>query len=629
MSQNISKIVSQNLKAALLENVGKLSAIGKVQSLADGVVKVTNLTSVGFGELVSFGFKNNNLLGIVFDITADSTKVIICATDGEISVNTPVYSLGTYPTIAVGESLIGTIINPLGEVLQGKSEITSGVSLFKFLVTGLQSLSVTPTTAFSLLLGTQLASSEADNTEVVLPDFSGLDASVDFYTALFSYFSLVTPTTIDLDFLLEDDEDDFYFGDFFAYDLWIGQSKFLVERKAPGIIVRSPVNEPMYTGLKFIDCLFPIGKGQRELVLGDRQTGKTAIVLDAMINQSAVFESQLFGYASASTGFSLERSHLFEYRKDIVFCIYVTVGQKLASTLQVYNKLKSTNALDFTTIVSTTAASVAMLQYLAPYVGCALGEYFRDSQMHCLIVYDDLSKHAVAYRQTALLLRRPVGREAYPGDIFYVHSKLLERSAKMHMNYGGGSLTALPIIETQAGDIAGYIPTNVISITDGQVFLETELFYKGIRPAINVAVSVSRIGSAAQVKALKQVTSTMKFELAQYRELEAFSGFSSDLDIVSRRIIHRGARLLESLKQPRYSPLLIEFQIVLIFAVMNGFMDDLSLSQIRNYETFLYKSLLSQERGLLILELIRVEQVITPDLSVFLNHFLTKVALAF
>jgi F-type H+-transporting ATPase subunit alpha len=379
----------------------------------------------------------------------------------------------------------------------------------------------------------------------------------------------------------------------------------------------------MYTGIKFIDSLFPIGKGQRELILGDRQTGKTSIIVDAIIHQKNVYENNLIGYSRK--GFKLSRDNIFEDRKNIVFCIYVAVGQKFASTLQISNKLKTLEALPYTSIISTSAASVAILQYLAPYVGCALGEYFRDNQMHCLIAYDDLTKHAVAYRQTALLLRRPVGREAYPGDIFYVHSKLLERSAKLHKNFGGGSLTALPVIETQAGDIAGYIPTNVISITDGQIFLETELFYKGVRPAINVGVSVSRIGSAAQIKALKQVTSTMKYELAQYRELESFTGFSSDLDVTSRHIIHRGARLLESLKQPRYSPLLIEMQIIIIFAVMRGHLDKIAVKNVRSFENKLYNNLQLSQRGLLLLELIRNEKFISKEVSKLLNHFLQNI----
>jgi len=374
--------------------------------------------------------------------------------------------------------------------------------------------------------------------------------------------------------------------------------------------------------LKFIDTLFPIGKGQRELILGDRQIGKTSIAIDAILHQKKIYETDLIGHSAK--GFLFTRSNLFDDRKKIVFCIYVAIGQKFASTLQIYNKMKTAGVLSYTSIISTTAASPAILQYLAPYVGCALGEYFRDNQMHCLITYDDLTKHAVAYRQTALLLRRPVGREAYPGDIFYVHSKLLERSAKLHKRFGGGSLTAFPIIETQAGDVAGYIPTNVISITDGQIFLEVELFYKGVRPAINVGVSVSRIGSAAQIKAVKQVTSTMKFELAQYRELESFTGFSSDLDIISRKIIHRGARLLETLKQARYSPLLIELQIVMIFAAMYGHLDQIPVTRIRSFERTLYNRLLSETRGILILSLISKERSFDKNLKSFLNYFLAK-----
>ena len=319
-----------------------------------------------------------------------------------------------------------------------------------------------------------------------------------------------------------------------------------VEVKAPGIIPRRSVHEPVQTGLKAIDALVPIGRGQRELIIGDRQTGKTAVAIDAILNQRPV-----------NTGTD-ERAKLY--------CVYVAIGQKRSSVAQIVKTLQDYGALEYCIVVAATASEPAPLQYLAPYAGCAMGEFFRDNGMHALIIYDDLSKHAVAYRQMSLLLRRPPGREAYPGDVFYLHSRLLERAAKMNEDHGAGSLTALPIIETQAGDVSAYIPTNVISITDGQIFLETELFYRGIRPAINVGLSVSRVGSAAQIKAMKQVAGRIKLELAQYREMAAFSQFASDLDASTQRLLARGARLTELLKQPQFAPVPVEEQVVAIFA---------------------------------------------------------------
>ncbi|QQR70037.1 MAG: F0F1 ATP synthase subunit alpha [Alphaproteobacteria bacterium] len=342
------------------------------------------------------------------------------------------------------------------------------------------------------------------------------------------------------------------------------QKKQRVEMKAPGIITRLSVSEPMQTGLKAIDSLVPIGRGQRELIIGDRQTGKTALALDAILNQK--------GPNAAGDP------------KTKLHCIYVAIGQKRSTVARIVKTLEDNGAMDYCTVVAATASDPAPMQFLAPYVGCAMGEYFRDSGRHALIVYDDLSKHAVAYRQMSLLLRRPPGREAYPGDVFYLHSRLLERAAKMNDENGGGSLTALPIIETQAGDVSAYIPTNVISITDGQIFLESGLFYKGIRPAVNVGISVSRVGSAAQIKAMKKVAGSIKLELAQYREMASFAQFSSDLDASTQRLLARGARLTELLKQGQYSPLSVEEQVVVLFAGVHGYLDKVAVDAVVRYE---------------------------------------------
>jgi F-type H+-transporting ATPase subunit alpha len=333
-----------------------------------------------------------------------------------------------------------------------------------------------------------------------------------------------------------------------------------IEIKAPGVVARQPVKEPLQTGLKAIDAMIPIGRGQRELIIGDRQTGKTAVAIDTIINQKG---------------------------GDVV-CIYVAIGQKRSTVAQVVDKLREAGAMDYTIVVAATASESAPLQYIAPYSGCTMGEYFRDNGGHALLVYDDLSKHAVAYRQLSLLLRRPPGREAYPGDVFYLHSRLLERAAKLSDARGGGSLTALPIIETQAGDVSAYIPTNVISITDGQIFLESDLFYSGVRPAINVGISVSRVGGNAQIKAMKQVAGTLRLDLAQYREMAAFAQFGSDLDQATQRQLARGSRLVELLKQGQYEPLPVEKQILIIFAGTNGYIDDLPVTALKKFEQELY-----------------------------------------
>ncbi|MDC0418695.1 F0F1 ATP synthase subunit alpha [Pelagibacteraceae bacterium] len=337
-----------------------------------------------------------------------------------------------------------------------------------------------------------------------------------------------------------------------------------VEVKAPGIIPRQSVSEPMQTGLKAIDTLIPVGRGQRELIIGDRQTGKTAVAIDAIINQKVVNES--------------------DDEKKKLYCIYVAIGQKRSTVAQIVKTLEDAGAMKYTTVVAATASDAAPLQFLAPYTGCTIGEYFRDNGMHALIIYDDLSKQAVAYRQMSLLLRRPPGREAYPGDVFYLHSRLLERSAKLSEANGGGSLTALPIIETQAGDVSAYIPTNVISITDGQIFLETQLFNQGIRPAVNVGLSVSRVGSAAQTKAMKKVAGSIKLELAQYREMAAFAQFGSDLDAATQKLLNRGSKLTELLKQNQYSPLTVAEQVITVFTGVRGYLDDVELDQIKNFE---------------------------------------------
>ena len=365
-----------------------------------------------------------------------------------------------------------------------------------------------------------------------------------------------------------------------------------VEVKAPGIMPRQSVFEPMQTGLKAIDSLIPVGRGQRELIIGDRQTGKTSIALDTFINQKFINGSA-------------------KKDSDKLFCIYVAVGQKRSTVAQFVRALEENGALEYSIVVAATASEPAPMQFLAPYTAAAMGEYFRDNGMHSLVVYDDLSKQAVAYRQMSLLLRRPPGREAYPGDVFYLHSRLLERAAKLNEANGSGSMTALPIIETQAGDVSAYIPTNVISITDGQIFLETDLFYKGIRPAVNVGLSVSRVGSSAQIKAMKQVAGSIKLELAQYREMAAFAQFASDMDASTRQLLERGARLTELLKQPQYSPMPVEEQVVVLFAGVNGYLDKIALTDIGRFESGLLDAL--RGSGKEILDNIRAENKISDD----------------
>jgi F-type H+-transporting ATPase subunit alpha len=380
-----------------------------------------------------------------------------------------------------------------------------------------------------------------------------------------------------------------------------------VDVKAPGIIPRQSVSEPMQTGLKAIDSLIPVGRGQRELIIGDRQTGKTAIAIDTIINQKKAFDEG-------------------DNDKQL-FCIYVAVGQKRSTVAQIVKQLEEVGAMEYTIVVASTASEPAPLQFLAPYGGCTMGEYFRDNGMHALIIYDDLSKQAVAYRQMSLLLRRPPGREAYPGDVFYLHSRLLERAAKMSDKNGGGSLTALPVIETQAGDVSAYIPTNVISITDGQIFLETELFYAGIRPAVNVGLSVSRVGSAAQIKAMKQVAGSIKLELAQYREMAAFAQFASDLDTATQKLLGRGERLTELLKQGQYSPMPIEEQVVSIFAGVNGYLDEIPAREVTQFEQGFLSEIRSKRST--VLDTIRTEQALSDETESILNEFFSEYAKTF
>ena len=380
-----------------------------------------------------------------------------------------------------------------------------------------------------------------------------------------------------------------------------GSSRQRVEVKAPGIIPRRSVHEPMQTGLKAIDTLIPIGRGQRELIIGDRQTGKTAIIIDTIINQKSVNEKA-------------------ESESEKLYCIYVAIGQKRSTVAQIVKVLEENGAMDYSIIVAATASEPAPLQFLAPYTGCTMGEFFRDNSMHAVIFYDDLSKQAVSYRQMSLLLRRPPGREAYPGDVFYLHSRLLERAAKMGEDAGSGSLTALPVVETQASDVAAYIPTNVISITDGQIFLETELFYAGIRPAVNVGISVSRVGSAAQVKAMKKVAGSIKLELAQYREMAAFSQFASDLDASTQRLLARGARLTEVLKQGQFSPYPVQDQVVVIYAGVNGYLDGIEINDVTRFERSLLDDI--HANGGDILDSIRQSKDLTEETEEKLKSYL-------
>ena len=485
-----------------------VAEVGQVLSVGDGVARVYGLDNVQAGEMVEFP---GGIRGMALNLETDNVGIVIFGEDRDIKEGDIVKRTGTIVDVPVGKGLLGRVVDPLGNPIDGKGPIES-------------------------------------------------------------------------------------------------TERRRVEVKAPSIIPRQSVHEPVQTGLKALDALVPIGRGQRELIIGDRQTGKTAIAIDTIINQKAVNAGD------------------DESRK--LYCIYVAVGQKRSTVAQIVKTLEENGALDYSIVVSASASEPAPLQFLAPYAGCTFGEYFRDNGMHAVIFYDDLSKQAVAYRQMSLLLRRPPGREAYPGDVFYLHSRLLERAAKMNENNGSGSLTAMPVIETQASDVSAYIPTNVISITDGQIFLETELFYQGIRPAINVGLSVSRVGSAAQVKAMRQVAGRIKLELAQYREMAAFAQFGSDLDAATQRLLNRGARLTELLKQDQFAPMAVQEQVVSIFSGVRGYLDRIDLNDVNRFEREFLSDMRANHGALL--EEIRASQEMSDEsdkaLTAILDEFTKKFA---
>jgi len=504
-SAEISKILKDQI--AKFGTEAKVSEVGQVLSVGDGIARIYGLDNVQAGELVEF---TGGILGMALNLEADNVGIVIFGEDRTIKEGDEVKRTGTIVDVPVGKELLGRVVDPLGNAIDGKGPIKA-------------------------------------------------------------------------------------------------KKRARVEVKAPGIIPRRSVHEPVQTGLKALDALVPIGRGQRELIIGDRQTGKTAIAIDTIINQKEI---------NASGD-----------EKKKLYCVYVAIGQKRSTVAQIVKTLEDYGAPDYTIVVSATASEPAPLQFLAPYAGCAMGEFFRDNGMHALIIYDDLSKHAVAYRQMSLLLRRPPGREAYPGDVFYLHSRLLERAAKMNEENGGGSLTALPVIETQAGDVAAYIPTNVISITDGQIFLETDLFYQGVRPAINVGLSVSRVGSAAQTKAMKQVAGTIKLELAQYREMAAFAQFGSDLDAATQRLLKRGERLTELLKQPQFKPMPMEEQVVAIFAGVKGYLDAVKVEDVTRFEELFLAEMRQKHKDLL--SAIAGDQKISEEGEKKLRAILDKFAKTF
>ena len=497
-ASEISSILKNEIKD--VSDEAKVSEVGTVLTVGDGIARVYGLDNVQAGEMVEFPGK---VKGMALNLEEDNVGVVIFGSDKSIKEGDVVKRTQSIVEVPTGKSLLGRVVDGLGNPIDGKGPLK---------------------------------------------------------------------------------------------DVKMRRA----ELKAPGIIPRKSVNEPMQTGLKAIDSLIPIGRGQRELIIGDRQTGKTAVIIDTILNQKETNESD------------------DESKK--LYCIYVSIGQKRSTVAQIVKTLEENDALKYSIVVAATASDPAPLQFLAPYTGCAMGEFFRDNGMHGVIFYDDLSKQAVAYRQMSLLLRRPPGREAFPGDVFYIHSRLLERAAKMSDANGSGSLTSLPVIETQAGDVSAYIPTNVISITDGQIFLETELFFKGIRPAVNVGLSVSRVGSAAQIKAMKQVSGSIKLDLAQFREMEAFSQFASDLDQSTRNLLERGRRLTEILKQPQYSPLKVEEQVVVIFSGVKGFLDKIGISEITKFEDFLLKKLRNQGKD--ILKTIKDQKSLSEDTETKLNQFL-------
>ncbi|MBI3795695.1 MAG: F0F1 ATP synthase subunit alpha [Deltaproteobacteria bacterium] len=463
----------------------ELRETGTVLSASDGIARIYGLDRVAAGELLQFP---HDIYGLALNLEEDNVGAAVFGEMQAIKEGDEVRRTGRIAEVPVGETMLGRVVNALGQPIDGKGPV--------------------------------------DTTETRR-----------------------------------------------------------IEVKAPGIVLRQPVREPLQTGIKAIDSMIPIGRGQRELIIGDRQTGKTALIIDTIINQKG----------------------------GDVFCIYVAIGQKQSTVAQVVKRLSDAGAMDYTTVVMAGASEAAPLQFIAPYAGCAMGEFFRDTGRHALVMYDDLSKHAVAYRQLSILLRRPPGREAYPGDVFYLHSRLLERAAKMSKEQGGGSLTALPVIETQAGDVSAYIPTNVISITDGQIFLETDLFYAGVRPAVNVGISVSRVGGSAQIKAMKQIAGSLRLDLAQYRDMAAFAQFGSDLDAITQRMLARGIRLVEILKQGQYQPLPVERQVLIIYAGTNGFVDHLPESALKKYETELSRFV--ENRYPDIYNDIRTKKELTDDLK--------------
>jgi F-type H+-transporting ATPase subunit alpha len=482
-AQEITQIIRQKIKD--FDKRAEVSEVGRVLSVGDGIARVYGLENAMAGELLEFSDGNQ---GMVLNLEESNVGVAIFGDDSGIKEGDPVKRTERIVEVPVGDALLGRVVDPLGQPVDGLGPIES-------------------------------------------KEFRK------------------------------------------------------VEIKAPGIVAREPVTEPMQTGIKAIDSMIPIGRGQRELIIGDRSTGKTAVAIDAIINQ----------------------------RNTDVQCIYVAIGQKQSTVAQVVERLRKEGALEYTTVVIAPASAVAPLQFLAPFSGCTMGEYYRDNGKHALVVYDDLSKHAIAYRQLSLLLRRPPGREAYPGDVFYLHSRLLERAAKMRSDLGGGSLTALPIIETQAGDVSAYVPTNVISITDGQIYLEGDLFYAGVRPAVNVGLSVSRVGGNAQIKAMKQVAGTLRLDLAQYRELAAFAQFGADLDESTQRQLTRGKRLVEVLKQTQYTPIQVEKQIAIIFLAVNGVLDDVDTAKIAEFEKEFISFLDTQKKE--IFEEVLSEKKITDSIK--------------
>jgi len=506
-----------NINTSKLDN--NIIEIGYVTAVTDGIAYVYGLSNVIAGEIVRF---SNSTLGLAINLEEINTGITIFGNDREIKQGDYVERLHTILEIPVSTKLIGRVIDSLGNFIDEDEENEED----------------------DYLVDENENEDNVENEEDIIDDNENEE-----------------------DDLVDENEDEIVYCP--------------VEIKAPGIIARISVNEPLLTGTLAIDSIIPIGRGQRELIIGDRQTGKTAIAIDTIINQHRI--NTLFTDSIYSS--LIENSDLNLINEDgVTVCVYVAIGQKRSTVAKIVNKLKLENSITRTIVVAATASDSATLQYLAPYTGCALSEYFINNGLTALIIYDDLSKQAVAYRQISLLLRRPPGREAYPGDIFYIHSKLLERAVKLNNDYGAGSLTALPIIETQAGDVSAYIPTNVISITDGQIFLESELFYKGIRPAINIGLSVSRVGSAAQYKIIKQFAGSLKLELAQYREVEAFASFGSDLDEFTQHTLNRGIRLIEVLKQNQYKPLDLVPQILILFAGIQGYLDNLSIETVRIFK---------------------------------------------